>query len=339
MHARTFLPFGVVLYEILAGRKAFTGQSQASLMAAILEREPEPISKLQPLTPPALERVVRVCLAKDPDSRWQTAHDLKLQLRWILEGGSEAGLPAPVLARRNNRERIAWAAAAVAILGCVAFGVVAFLKSKPAASAGTMRFSLTLPEKFTVHSLALFPNGQIAALAGGESFVETMLWVRPLDSLTARVLPGTEGATYPFWSPDNRFIGFFANGKLKRIDVSGGSPLTVCDAADGRGGAWGPDGAIVFGAWRGPLYRVMAAGGTPRELTKRDTSRSDLSHRWPQFLPGGTHVIYLESGALSTTENRDGVIYVTPMEFGETKPLLRGERFVVQNWAADLKKK
>ena len=311
--------FGVVLYEMVTGKKAFTGKSQASLIAAILERQPEPISKLQPMTPPALDRVVRTCLAKDPDDRWQTAHDLKLQLKWIAEGGSEAGLPAPVVARRKSRERMAWAVAAVAIVACAALGMVAVLRNKSSAPAGAVRFPLTLPEKFTVHSLAVPPNGRKIALAAQDVSGTTKLWIRPLDKITAQPLTGTEGAANPFWSPDSRFIGFFANGKLKKIDIEGGPAVTLCDARNSRGGAWRRDGTIVFVTVPlDRLHRVSAAGGAPSELTKLDRSLGADSYRWPQFLPGDTHVVYFGKGTVSG-------IYAASVDSGESKLLLPGE--------------
>src|SRR5438552_12240662 len=219
--------FGAVLYEMATGRKAFSGKSQASLIAAILGAEPAPISTIQPMTPPALDRVVKTCLAKDPDDRWQTAHDVMLQLKWIAEGGSQAGVPAPLVARRKGRERLAWGVAAVLALATVA--LAAALVARPRSVPRLVRSSLLPPEKTTYHFVsdaagppAVSPDGLQIAFTAREPSGKTFLWVRSLDSLTARELAGTEGAMYPFWSPDGRHIGFFAGGKLKKIEAAGG---------------------------------------------------------------------------------------------------------------------
>ncbi|MBI2946541.1 MAG: PD40 domain-containing protein, partial [Verrucomicrobia bacterium] len=309
-----------VLYEMVTGKKAFTGKSQASLIAAILEREPEPVGKLQPLSPPAFERVVKRCLAKEPDARWQTALDLMEELKWIAEGGSAAGLPAPVVARQKSRERMAWAVTVVTtLIACAALGIVAVLRSNSSAPAGIDRFLLTLPEKFTDHSLAISPNGRKIALAAQEVSGTRMLRIRPLDKNTAQPLNCTEGATQPFWSPDSRFIGFFASGKLKKIDTEGGPAMTLCDARAGRGGAWSRDGTIVFAPDPSArLHRVSAAGGAPSELTKLDRSLGARAQRWPKFLPGDTHIVYFETGTVSG-------VYAASVDSGERKLLLPDE--------------
>ncbi len=285
--------FGSVLYEMATGRRAFEGKTSASVIAAILEREPAPITTLQPMTPPALERVVKTCLAKDPEERFQSAHDLKLQLQWIAEAGSQAGVPAPVVARRKNRERTAWATAGVlAVLSALL--AVGFILRAPK-SPSVISASITLPADAVQPPLGFFaisPDGRrlayVAAVAGGR----THIWVRPLDSLAAQPLAGTDEASYPFWSPDSRYIGFFAEGKLKKIDASGGPAQTICDAPEGRGGTWGRDGTIVFapGVFTG-IFQVASIGGTPVQLTS-PPSQGD-SDRFPSFLPDGEHVLYL----------------------------------------------
>jgi len=231
--------FGAVLYEMATGQKAFSGQSQASLIASILSAEPPPISTIQPMTPPALDRVVKTCLAKDPDDRWQTAHDVMLQLKWIAEGGSQAGIPAPVAARRADRERLAWGVAAV--LALVTLALVATILVRPRAAARVVRSFILPPEKTVFHFIsdgagppAISPDGLQIVFTAQDSSSKAALWVRSLDSLLARELPGTEGAMYPFWSPDGRHIGFFAGGKLKKIEAAGGPALALCDAPDGR---------------------------------------------------------------------------------------------------------
>jgi eukaryotic-like serine/threonine-protein kinase len=220
--------FGGVLYEMATGRKAFEGNSQASLIAAILEREPPPISSLQPCFPPALEHVVRTCLCKDPDERWQTAHDVLLQLKWICEAGSQAGLPVPVIARGRFRQNLGWLAAALCLsvlLIVLPLNVGYFHRNGSGPRA--IRFSIPAPQGTTFDlPLGLSPDGRnlvFVAVSGGKN----QLWVRPIDSLESRLLSGTEEATFPFWSPDSRFIGFFAEGRLKKIELSTGTVQTL----------------------------------------------------------------------------------------------------------------
>jgi|SRR5579863_271615 len=285
--------FGAVLYEMATGKRAFEGKTSASVIAAIMEREPAPITSMQPMTPPALERVIKTCLAKDPEERFQSAHDLKLQLQWIAEAGSQAGVPAPVVARRKNRERVAWiVAGALAVLAALL--AVGFILRAPQPQS-PIRASISLPPQTTAPPLGFFsisPDGHRLAFVAASTGGKSQLWVRPLDSLTAQPLAGTEGAIYPFWSPDSRYIGFFAESKLKKIDASGGPAQSVCDAPEGRGGTWSSDGVIAFapGVFTG-IYRVPAIGGTPAQLTTPATPGT--SDRFPSFLPDGKHVLYL----------------------------------------------
>lgn len=285
--------FGAVLYEMATGKRAFEGKTSASVIAAIMEREPAPITSVQPMTPPALDRVIKTCLAKDPEERFQSAHDLKLQLQWIAEAGSQAGVPAPVVARRKNRERLAWiVAGALAVIAALL--AVGFVLRAPQPQS-TIRASISLPAQTTAPPLGSFsvsPDGRrlafVAAPAGGQP----QLWVRPLDSLAAQPLAGTGNALYPFWSPDSRYIGFFAESKLKKIDPSGGPAQALCDAPEGRGGTWSTDGVIAFapGVFTG-IYKVPAIGGTPVQLTSPATPGT--SDRFPSFLPDGKHLLYL----------------------------------------------
>ncbi|HEY3203268.1 MAG TPA: serine/threonine-protein kinase, partial [Thermoanaerobaculia bacterium] len=243
--------FGAVLYEMATGRKAFAGKSQASLIGSILRDDPPAISEVAPMTPPALNRVVKTCLAKDPEDRFQTAHDVKLQLQWIAEGGSQAGLPAPVVARRKNREKLAWAIAAAALLaaGLATYG---YLRRAPE-EAPRIR-SFLLPEEksdfdltaINCGSLTVSPDGRRVTFAAKGTDGKTVLWLRSLGELAAKPIPGTQGATFPFWSADSRFLAFFADGKLQKVDISGAPPLTVCDAPNGRSGAWNREGVILF---------------------------------------------------------------------------------------------
>src|ERR1700687_1609917 len=216
---------GAVLYEMASGRRAFTGKSQASIVAAILASDPQPISAVQPMSPPALDRVVQGCLAKDPDERFQTIHDVKLQLRWIAEGGSQAGVPAPVAAKRKNRERILLAALVLCGLLAAAgiAGSIIFAKKSESLRRLVVRAQIGPPEHYSFTTVNISNHVEIspdrstiAFIAEGEA--KQFLWVRPLHATTAQPLAGTEGAYYPFWSPDSKFIGFFAGGKLKKVE-------------------------------------------------------------------------------------------------------------------------
>ncbi len=291
--ARTDLfALGAVLYEMATGRPAFQGKSRASLISSIMSSEPPPIAAAQPLTPPALERVVKTCLAKDPDDRFQTAHDVTLQLQWIAEGGSQAGLPAPVAARRRTRERLAWTVAGAGVLAFVAL-VGVTLGRRPVAPK-TMRFAV--PATRGVASIGLpriSPDGSIIAFDATDSTGRAMIWVRPLDALEAQPLQGTEGAGRTFWSPDSRYLAFFSQGKLKKIAVSGGPAQTICDAPTGSDGAWGVQDIILFdGAATDPIRRVPAGGGVAAPAVKGDSANVG----WPEFLPDGRHFLYLTIG-------------------------------------------
>ncbi len=291
--------FGAVLYEMATGKKAFEGRSQASLIAAILEREPAPISAIAPMAPPALERVVKRCMAKDPEDRWQSARDLLHELEWMRDAGSQAGVPAPVARRRVSRERLAWTVAAVGLaVGIAAPAIV--LRLRPATKElPVTRFSIAAPENATFIAetamSAISPDGRTLTFIAADSGGTVRLWVRPLESLTPRPLAGTENASLPFWSPDSRTIGFFSgDGKLKKVPSAGGAPEVICEAGDGRGANWGSSGVIVFAPEAaGPLYRVSANGGERTPVTSLDSTRRESGHRWPCFLPDGKHFLFV----------------------------------------------
>jgi Tol biopolymer transport system component len=299
--ARTdIFAFGAVLYEMLTGRRAFAGKSSLSVASAILEKEPEPIAAIAPMTPPALDRTIRKCLAKDAEDRWQTARDLLLELRWIAEAGSQAGVPAIVSTRRRITERVWMAAAAFLLLAAAALGALYYRAAT--AEVRVVRAFIPPPEKTAFEfvgspsagPVAVSPNGRAVVFAANTEYGKRMLWVRAIDSLVPQPLSGTENGAFPFWSPDSRSIGFFTSGKLKKIEVAGGPATTVCDAASGRGGAWGRDGVIVFTPDTSmPLYKVSAAGGAATPVTKLDQARGESTHRWPFFLPDGRHFLFV----------------------------------------------
>jgi len=292
--ARTdIFALGAVLYEMLTGRRAFEGKSQASLIASIMSASPAPISQVVPLAPPALDRVVRTCLKKDPEERWQTAHDVALQLEWIAEGGSAAGVPKPVAHRRRSRERLAWVAASVLTL--VAVGSLGYLfthRSHP--DVQTLRYRIDTPSALTfMDSPKLSPNGRYLAFNGTDSTGISRIWVQPLDAFTAHALDGTEGARRPIWSPESKSLAFFADGRLKRVDVSGGPVQTLTDVVNGSDGSWSPEGVILFDASAGDsLQRVPAGGGVPAPATRLNRALHEVTHGWPYFLPDGKHFVF-----------------------------------------------
>jgi Tol biopolymer transport system component/tRNA A-37 threonylcarbamoyl transferase component Bud32 len=296
--ARTdIFALGATLYEMSTGKKAFSGTSQASLISAIMSSEPPPISSFQPMSPPALDRLVRTCLAKDPDERWQSAHDIVVELKWIAEAGLQAGVAPAVATRRRSRERIVWSIA-VLLLASTVFLLARGVQRQATEMQRPIHAYLDAPEGMTFHftgdegaPAAVSPDGRrvvFGVFGGGDR-----LWVQSLETGAAEPLTSTDGARFPFWSPDGQFIGFFSEGKLKKIEADGGPALTLCDAPDPRGGTWGPNGVIVFAPnIRAGLYRIPASGGKPEPFTQVDSSRH-TTHRWPCFLPDGRHVVYL----------------------------------------------
>jgi Tol biopolymer transport system component len=285
---------GTVLYEMATGQQAFGGTSQASVIAAILEKEPAPIASLQPMSPSALDRVVRTCLAKDPDERWQSARDVTSQLRWIGEGDPQAAVLAAAPSRRTR-----WRTAGPALALALAVATVALLpfRRAPVMAPRSVRFVITPPEgtafgSFTqAAAVAVSPDGTRIAFTTTAASGKTQLWLRDLDDVVPRPLPGTEGAAWPFWSPGGRSLGFFAGGKLKRIEVAGGLPQTLCDALEPRGATWSADGVIIFASRdHRALLRVPSAGGTP--IPETSLLSGEIGHGGPSFLPDGRRYIF-----------------------------------------------
>ena len=310
---------GATLYEMATGRKAFDGKTPASVMAAILEREPQPITVAQPLAPPALDRLVKICLAKDPEERWQTAHDVKLQLQGIAEAGSQTG-PELVAVRRRTREYVAWAAAAAALVAALILALAYSRRELPQPTRAMCASLLPPPNfSFAPYNFAVSPDGtRLAFVAVGPDGKDT-LWVRALYVPGAQQLNGTEWAAFPFWSPDSRRIGFFAEGKLKTVDIAGGAVEILCQAPVGNGGTWSRDGTIVFAPTiAGPLYRVSANGGVPAPVTRLARQRSGQAHRWPFFLPDGKHFLYDVDWSAPQGKQGNG-IYVGSLDSGEPK--------------------
>jgi Tol biopolymer transport system component len=301
--ARTdIFAFGVMLFEMIAGRKAFSGRTQASLIGAILKDQPPPLSSVIAVTPPALDRVIGKCLAKEPDDRWQTASDLRDELKWIAGGGARAVMAAHRVSGR--RESIAWALVAAAL---VAGGALALPLLRRVPPPPVVRFTLSPPDGVVFAPRgapvapfpAVSPDGTRLVFVAQREGEAAHLWMRNLDSLEARSLNDTAVRTdtlspaLPFWSPDSRSIGFFADGKLKRLDVAGGSPQTICDAPQSGGGSWGADGTVVFASKIDEgLRKVPAGGGVPVPVTIPDPARGEISHSNPAFLPDGRHFLF-----------------------------------------------
>jgi eukaryotic-like serine/threonine-protein kinase len=287
---------GCVIYEMATGRRAFDGRSQASLISSIMSSEPPAISQVAAMVPPALDDLVRTCLAKDPDERWQSAGDLRRELQRI-QGGSSSGTPVPMAPRRGapGGASLGWIAA-----GAIALAAVVYVIGPWSARREPTRqlvFTVGAPEKFAMSTPAeaeLSPDGRSLVFTASDTTGTTYLVVRMLASLDARVIPGTQNSAQPFWSPDSRSLGYFSDGKLRRVSLDGGAPTVLCDAPDSRGGSWSKYDVIVFAPSNlGPLMRVPAKGGAPIPVTKIDASRHEKGHRYPQFLPDGKHFLFV----------------------------------------------
>jgi len=320
--ARTDLfAFGAVLYEMVTGHHAFEATSQAALISNIMVGEPAPLSAVQPLASPNLDLVVRTCLAKNPGDRWQSAHDLLLQLNWMASAGSQAGMAAPVPPERKSRQSMLWATIAALALAVLTVSFMHF--SEKPADLHPIRFQIYSPPKSVYPPFdlpALSPDGRHLVFLAQTGGAKPVLWLRSMDSTALQPLAGTEDAAYPFWSPDGRYVAFFAfaDGKLKKIDLAGAPPQTICDARNGAGGAWGSDGTILFASLSYPLRRVPAGGGAPQNVLPIDTSRRELAQYWPQFLPGGRRFLYFSR---NEAPEKSG-IRVGSLDSGETRPVL-----------------
>ncbi|MBI4470974.1 MAG: protein kinase [Acidobacteria bacterium] len=327
-HRSDIFSFGVILFEMLSGRRPFQGESPAEVMNAILKEETPALDQANRTMPPALERVVTHCLEKNPEERFQAVSDVA----FILEGmsglsDSTSATPAPSPGRAISRQRLGWIVSAVAVLAAAALVLAYFPRARLEVRA--VRFFIYPPENssFAPASISLpavSPDGGRLAFVARTTERENLLWVRSLDAVSAQTLAGTEGASDPFWSPDSRFLGFFADGKLKKIDVSGGPPFTLCEAPTNYGGTWSRDGEIIFAPLTGALHRVSASGGP---VTKLNVDQAESTQRWPCFMPDGQHFLYLGMSTTSS-ESELGTIYVASLESKEGKRLLEASSSV-----------
>jgi len=320
---------GCVLYEMVTGRRAFTGKSQLSVLTAILEKDPEPVSTIQPTTPAALEHAVRICLEKDPEDRFQSAHDLRLQLAWIASLGSQEGVTAVALKGKAWKPIVA---ATLALIAVAAAAAALWFRADPVRHV--MRSTLLAPEG--THFAPMYRNGPPALSPDGTRIVfvasregKRTLWIRPLDKLEATEMPETEGAYFPFWSPDGRSLGFFANGKLWRVDANGGSRVAICNAPDARGASWGRGNQIVFDGDASTMMRVSAEGGVPVPVTRTGYNASiSVSDRWPYFLPDGNHFVYLHSPTGSGNDHNE--IRFASIDGKTNNTLLKGRYYIAE---------
>jgi eukaryotic-like serine/threonine-protein kinase len=317
--------FGVMLFEMLSGKRLFTGDTTSDTLAEVLKMEPE-WKALPENTPLRIRELVQRCLKKDPRQRLQSIGDARIVIEETLAGGTETGaFAAPIGTRRKTGELVLAAAAAVAAIAAAVLAVLYFMRGpgetrairadiKPAANTaltnyngGTGGFAVS-PDGMRVTYVAERPDGR------------SVLWVRSLDSLQAQPLEGTEGANEPFWSPDSQFIGFFADGKLKKIEATGGPLLTLADAPRGRGGTWNRDGVILFvPLFNTPVFRISAAGGVATQVTTLNRDNNESSHRWPYFLPDGRHFLYLGGTPFTPVGSPTNSIMVGSLDSKETK--------------------
>jgi len=295
-HRSDIFAFGLILYEMLTGKRAFTGDTPADTMIAILQKEPQDLSESNPALPPAMVQIVQHCLEKNPSERFQSMHDVAFYLT-TLSSTSATGITNVARAPEKTRilPSLPWLIAAFSLLLAAFFAYNYYVRRTE--SQPRIQALITPPqdysfEPFSDLGIAVSPDGTQLAFAATSKDGKKLLWVRPFNTGEAKALPGTDGASFPFWSPDSRFIAFFADGKLKKISTSGSPPQIICDAPSGRGGSWGPDDTILLAPEvLAEIHRVSATGGTPVPVTK---NKQGESRRWPVFLPDGKHFLFID---------------------------------------------
>jgi len=327
-HRSDVFSFGAILYEMLSGRRAFRGESTADTISSILREDPPDLSSTNRNINPALERVVNHCLEKSPEERFNSARDLAFALEALSGPTTASGDTTTLLAKlpvskRNRRELIAWSAAALFLIIAIVLGWLYF--RRPAVVEPTTSFVVAMPKDATeVFGPAISPDGRtlvfVATLQGKRS-----LYVRSLAALEAQPLAGTDDANAPFWSPDNRFIGFFANNKLKKIEATGGPSQTLCDAPSAYGGTWNADGIILISLDIKGINRVPAGGGTATPVLQLDPSRKEIAQAWPYFLPDGRHFLYQSWNGRSD----DSALCVAALDGSDRKLLLKADSNVL----------
>jgi len=308
--------FGCVLYEMLAGTRAFDGEDLSDTLATVLKSDPD-WNALPASVPSYIRAILKSCLEKDRRSR---IPDISV-VRYLLGSGDGQASRGDAEEGTRRRTAVAWkmSAAAFALIAAAGIPAMYILRSSTPAVA---RFTVLPPEKRSFEtgnraatSVAIAPDGRRLAFVARDTAIRSQIWIRPLDSLSAQPLAGTDGAAHPFWSPDSRFVGFFAGNKLLKVDVTGGPPQTLC-VCSGRGGTWNRDGVIVFNNGPGPLYRVPSTGGQPTAVTR--ASPGVLSHVFPSFLPDGRHILFFGVGASDATSG----VYIASLEDGNPRQLV-----------------
>ena len=288
--------FGAVLYQMITGQRPFDGKSHANLIAAIIERNPAPLTSVIPMTPPGLDRLTRKCLEKDPDKRWQSSRDLADELRWLAQSGSHAGLPAPVAAKRKLRLRLGWIIASLAIITAGFYSFKWHTHSEPVKNL--IRFEIDPGEEIqSISWPQISPDGRHLAFKATDVDGLGKIWVRSMNSSEAFPLNGTEGALRPFWSPDSRYLAFSVGTKqLKKVPINGGPTQLIGEFKNVADGSWGPNGMILFdGSINDSIEMVSASGGLAVAVTKINRDQGEVYHAWPEFLPDGEHFLYLSS--------------------------------------------
>jgi serine/threonine protein kinase len=353
-HRSDIFSYGVLLYELLTGQLPFKGVHETALAYEIVNVDPAPMSSVKPEIDPSLDAIVLECLEKDPRERNQSIAQISLDLKRHRRESSRQKMSRITATRpaiypssiqpgerlqqdqsehshhTQSTNKLIWIVTGVSFIGMVAFALLYFKQSPP--DVQSVWSYLLPPEKFSFATqsggageglMELSPNGKMMVFVASDSVGKTRLMVRAFNGLSTRDLPATEGASYPFWSPDNRNIGFFQAGKLKKIEASGGPPITICDAADARGGTWNQDGVIIFAPTAiDPLYQVSAAGGTPSPITKLDSTRHERTHRWPYFLPDGKHFLYFSRSSFGGVEREEDALMVTDLDGKLSKRLM-----------------
>jgi eukaryotic-like serine/threonine-protein kinase len=317
---------GAVLYEMVTGQRAFQGKSQLSVASAILEKDPTPISTVKPLTPLSLDHAIRRCFAKDPEERWQTARDLALEIKWLAESSSHLSLPSTA---PTHILRTRWGGAvvcgAVSLLLVAVSGLVVWNLKRSPSPLLVSCFTITLPPGQQLAGLdggpaiALSPDGRYLAYVARKGGVQ-LLYLRPMDSLDARPIAGTEDAVCPFFSPDGQWLGFFAGNKLKKVSVNGGPAQTLGDVPMGRGASWSGQGMIALAPTNNSSLRQMPdAGRTARPVAR--FNKGEVGHRWPEFIPGGKTLLF---AAAATNFNwNHAQVAVQSLSTGERRNLFQ----------------
>ena len=352
-HRSDIFSFGVLLYEMLTGQLPFRGVHETALAYEIVNVDPAPMTSIKTEIDPELDAIVLECLEKDPRERTQSMAQVALELKKYKRDTSRQRASRVTAARQvtkpsedphlvenpkpSTRYPFAWIVTSLGFfIAAVTLGIMYF--NRPSPEVNTTKSHILPPEKLSFGTasigiggghLALSPDGRMLAFVAADSLGKTRLMVRALNALDATELPGTEGATYPFWSPDSRYIGFFQSGKMKKIEAAGGPPVTICDAANGRGGSWNRNGVVIFSSAVDPIYQVPATGGTGAAVTKLDTSRAEKTHRWPHFLPDGKHFLYFSRTTSGGVEREEDAVFVASLDGKVNKRLMHAKGNVV----------